>query len=130
MFWRVVVVLGGLSFVAGGCNVLSEARCASVDFGGAGRNVSYECLPGNQGEMSASQAGWLMLLGGAAMVMVAAWPLIRTMCSNLVAVRVDLDEYVVGHYGSSSAHYGSSSAHYHHAVSGQHKNAGCWCAAR
>ena len=116
MFWRAIVVLGGLSFVTGGCNVLNEARCASVDLGDADRNVSYECLPANQGDMSASQAEWLMFLGGA-MVVIAAWPLIRAIFFNHVAARVDRDEYVARHPGSSSAHY-------HHAVSGQHTETG------
>ena len=75
MFWRALIAFGGLTFMVGGCDVLTSG-CEEVDFGGTARRATYSCVEGN-GDMEAGPAGILMLGGGAAMVTLAGWPFIK-----------------------------------------------------
>ena len=96
MFWRVIAALCSLTFLFGGCGILLDDNCASVDFGGSGRSRTYTCYRyEHQGEMSASAAGGLMLLGGVALMTLAAWPLIRLARRNRRARRLGLDDLYV-----------------------------------
>lgn len=83
MFWRAIAALCALTFLMNGCLVLSDGNCKSVDIGGAGRRITYTCYPNETaGGMSAPAAGGLMLLGGLALLTLAAWPLIRMAREN------------------------------------------------
>ena len=69
VFWRLVAVVCGVTFVLGGCDVLLDDMCASVDFGGQRRSLGYTCYADERsGEMSGPVAGALMLFGGMAFV--------------------------------------------------------------
>ena len=78
MFWRILVVIGGLTFLAGGCQVLGDENCNSVDIGGNRRVMSFECHRSPRtGEFSGSTAGALGVAIGSAMILAASWPLVR-----------------------------------------------------
>jgi hypothetical protein len=65
MFWKIIGTIGAGTFILGGIDILSTTGCDSVDFGGAGRSSTYTCTYGEYpGEMSASTAGGLMVVGG------------------------------------------------------------------
>ena len=61
--WRLVIGLGSLTFIVGGCDVLAQKDCPSVKFGGTRRNVTFTCVQ-EGGNMSKGAAGSLMLAGG------------------------------------------------------------------
>jgi len=76
-------VVGGVTFVLGGCDVLLDDMCASVDFGGQRRALSYTCYANEgSGEMSGPVAGALMFFGGVALIMLACWPVIQSVREN------------------------------------------------
>lgn len=69
MFWRIIGTLGSGSFVLGGLEIASTSGCESVDFGGTARSSTYTCTFGQYpGDMSASAASGLMIVGGLAVI--------------------------------------------------------------
>ncbi|MFT7601769.1 MAG: hypothetical protein ACI8TP_004730 [Acidimicrobiales bacterium] len=82
--WRILTIFGGLTFLVTGAGILSDPECQSIDFGGQRRQLNFTCFDypassTNGGEMSASTAGWLAVLGGIAMIALSVWPFISAM---------------------------------------------------
>ena len=97
MFWRVLLVIGGLTFLTNGCQVLGDENCNSVDIGGNRRAMSYECHRSpNTGEFSGSTAGGLGVAIGSGMILLAVWPFV----SGVVEARRSAPQ--IGNYQSSS----------------------------
>jgi len=63
MFWLIIAIIGGGSFVFSGISVLSDPYCQSVDFGG-GRVIQMTCRNDSFGAFSQVSAGWLSILAG------------------------------------------------------------------
>ena len=78
MFWRILLVICGLTFLGNGCQVLGDENCNSVDIGGNRRAMSYECHRSpHVGEFSGSTAGGLGVAIGSGMILLAIWPFVR-----------------------------------------------------
>ena len=78
MFWRILLVIGALTFLVNGCSILSDEDCNSVDIGGNRRAMSVTCHRSpNAGEFSQGTAGGLGIVIGLGMITLAAWPLIQ-----------------------------------------------------
>ena len=78
MIWRILLVIGALTFLANGCSILSDEDCNSVDIGGQRREISVTCHRSpNAGEFSQGTAGTLGIVIGLGMITLAAWPLIQ-----------------------------------------------------
>ena len=74
MFWSVLGLIGGGSFIVNGFGVLTDPNCNTVGFGG-GRAVQvtcYESCAPMSGEFSGTFAGLGMLAVGAA-ILYFAW---------------------------------------------------------
>lgn len=74
VFWRILVFIGGITFVVAGLDILTTSGCESIDFGGSRRSATYSCVPEGAGDMSPGLAGVAMLALGAAMLALALWP--------------------------------------------------------
>jgi hypothetical protein len=83
VFWRVLIVIGGLTFLINGCQILGNEDCNSVDLGGTHRVISYSCLRSpNAGEMSGGAAGGLGVAIGLGMILLATWPAIQNVIES------------------------------------------------
>ena len=83
MFWRLLLVVCGLTFFVSGCNILTNEDCNSVDIGGTHRAISYSCHRSpNAGEMSGTGAGGLAVVVGLGMILLAVWPAIQNLSEN------------------------------------------------
>ena len=83
MFWRVLIVIGGLTFLINGCQILGNEDCNSVDLGGTHRVISYSCLRSpSAGEMSGGAAGGLGVAIGLGMILLATWPAIQNVIES------------------------------------------------
>ena len=70
MFWSIIGLIGGGSFIVNGFSVLTDPNCATVGFGG-GRVVQATCYAagtGMTGEFSGTSAGIGMLVVGAGII--------------------------------------------------------------
>ena len=73
MFWSVIGLIGGGSFIFNGFGVLTDPSCDTVGFGG-GRVVQvtcYEAGAGMSGEFSGTFAGLGMLAVGGVILYIA-----------------------------------------------------------
>jgi len=73
--FRVIAVVGGFTFIAGGIDVATAEQCGSVSFGGSRRNATYTCFAGDQGEIPAGLASTGMIAFGLIMILAGVWPL-------------------------------------------------------
>lgn len=68
MFWSIIGLIGGGSFIVNGVSVLTDSDCATVGFSG-GRAVSVTCYPEgsiyNTSGISGTVGGLGMLIVGA-----------------------------------------------------------------
>ena len=74
MFWSVLGLIGGGSFVVNGFSVLTDSSCDTVGFGG-GRAVQVTCYEAGaalSGEFSGTVAGLGMLVVGG-LILYFAW---------------------------------------------------------
>lgn len=74
MFWSVVGLIGGGTFIVNGFSVLTDPNCATVSFGG-GRVVQATCYQAGvpmSGDFSGTVAGLGMLAFGSLIVYLAA----------------------------------------------------------
>jgi hypothetical protein len=74
MFWSVLGLIGGGSFIVNGFSILTDPSCDTVGFGG-GRVVQvtcYEAGAGMSGEFSGTLAGLGMLAVGG-IILYIAW---------------------------------------------------------
>jgi hypothetical protein len=74
MFWSVLGLIGGGSFIVNGFGVLTDPSCDTVGFGG-GRVIQvtcYEAGAGMNGEFSGTVAGLGMLAAGT-LILYLAW---------------------------------------------------------
>ena len=74
MFWSVLGLIGGGSFIVNGFSVLTDPNCDTVGFGG-GRVVQTTCYQagaGMSGEFPGTVAGLGMLAGGG-LILYFAW---------------------------------------------------------
>jgi len=77
MFWRLIAVVCGLTFLVNGCQILGDDQCKSVDIGGNRRALQYSCYRyANQGDMSQGAAGGLGIAIGLGMIGLAIGPAI------------------------------------------------------
>ncbi len=77
MFWRLLMLAGGLSFLVTGCQILGDEDCQSVDIGGSARFVQATCYESStHGGMSGSTAGGLGVAIGLGMIGLAVGPVI------------------------------------------------------
>jgi hypothetical protein len=73
MFWSVLGLIGGGTFIVNGFSVLTDPNCDTVGFGG-GRVVQATCYPagvGMTGEFSGTVAGLGMLAVGGLIIYIA-----------------------------------------------------------
>ena len=73
MFWSVLGLIGGGSFIVNGFGILTDPSCDTVGFGG-GRVVQvtcYEAGVGMSGELSGTFAGLGMLAVGGVILYIA-----------------------------------------------------------
>ena len=73
MFWSVLGLIGGGSFIVNGFSILTDPSCDTVGFGG-GRVVQvtcYEAGAGMSGEFSGTLAGLGMLAVGGVILYIA-----------------------------------------------------------
>ena len=73
MFWSVLGLIGGGSFIVNGFGILTDSSCDTVGFGG-GRVVQvtcYEAGEGMTGEFSGTFAGLGMLAVGGVILYIA-----------------------------------------------------------
>ena len=84
MFWRVIAIICGLTFLVNGCQILGDDQCRSVDIGGTARAVQATCYQSaSQGEMSQGAAGGLGVLIGLGIIGFAIGPAVaRAAASN------------------------------------------------
>lgn len=74
MFWSVLGLIGGGTFIVNGFSVLTDPSCDTVGFGG-GRVVQVTCFEagaGMSGEFSGTVAGFGMLAVGG-LILYFAW---------------------------------------------------------
>ena len=75
MFWRVIAVIGGLTFLVNGCQILGDDQCKSVDLGGTARAMQFTCYRyPSQGDMSQGEAGGLGIVIGLGLIGLAIGP--------------------------------------------------------
>ena len=75
MLWRILATIGACSFMVGGCDIAATDGCESVDFSGSYRTARYACTYGEYpGDLSASTAVAVMVLGGLAAIAVMWLP--------------------------------------------------------
>jgi len=109
MFWRLLLVLFGLTFLANGAAILSDDDCKYVDLGGSRRVITYTCHSSgildmsseaiaervnayatgtshnterNPGDLSGGVAGGLGVAIGSGMILLAIWPVIQRFSGN------------------------------------------------
>ena len=73
MFWSVLGLIGGGSFIVNGFSILTDPSCDTIGFGG-GRVVQvtcYEAGAGMSGEFSGTVAGLGMLAVGGVILYIA-----------------------------------------------------------
>ena len=76
MLWRIFLVIGGLTFLVNGCEILGDENCQSVDIRG-GRFVQATCYQSpTRGGMSGGTAGGLGVAIGLGMIGLAVGPVI------------------------------------------------------
>ncbi len=93
LIWRLLLILGGITFLVNGAAILSDENCKYVDLGGTHRVISYTCL-GNEvnaynrlaapddADLSGGAAGGLGLAIGSGMILLAIWPVIQRFSEN------------------------------------------------
>lgn len=75
MLWRILATLGAGSFMVGGCDIAATEGCESVDFSGTYRTARYACTYGlYEGDLAASTAVAVMILGGLAAILLMWLP--------------------------------------------------------
>lgn len=67
MFWGILALIGGATFVFNGFGVLGDPECNTVSFGGA-RVVTATCYSDDMGAISGTLAGLGMLVFGAFLI--------------------------------------------------------------
>jgi len=93
MLWRLLLVIGGLTFLGNGVAILSDENCKFVDLGGTHRVVSYTChsigkaeahyrLNAPDRDLSGGAAGGLGVAIGSGMILLAIWPVIQRFSEN------------------------------------------------
>ncbi len=109
LIWRLLLILGGITFLVNGAAILSDENCKYVDLGGTHRVISYTChssgildmsreaiaerqkayLTGtshntelNPGDLSGGVAGGLGVAIGSGMILLAIWPVIQRFSEN------------------------------------------------
>lgn len=90
--WRILAIFGGITFIVTGTGVLSDPACESVDLGGGRRSVTFTCLDSpvgefGSGDLSATTAGWLAVLGGAALITISLWPFVSAYLQEMARQR-------------------------------------------
>ena len=77
LFWRAILGLCSLTFIAGGCDVWFDDDCPYVRIGeGGGRSIGYTCYTQDSGGRMPGALGGLLLFGvGAGMLALASRPL-------------------------------------------------------
>ena len=88
--WRVLGFLGGLTFLAGGIDVLNS-DCPEVLWGGTARSRTYACVE-NGGDISGTGAALLMLGGACLMLLFSLWPIIRFIITEVHYRRTGVDD--------------------------------------
>lgn len=85
MLWRILAAVGGVSFVVTGFGILTDPTCGAVTWGREGSPraavLTATCWPSQalapDGAWSQAAAGTTAFVGGAAVLLFAAWPLLR-----------------------------------------------------
>lgn len=76
MFWKILALIGAITFFITGIQVLLDPDCVSAGFSG-GRAVTLTCYQDSTGDMPASVAGLLCIGAGIAIISLAFWNQIR-----------------------------------------------------
>lgn len=89
MLLRLVVALGGITFVATGISVFLKDSCTSVTWGSHGSeragNFTATCHDAFvDGAMSQGAAGLLAMAAGLALILTVSVPLIRSRAAELI----------------------------------------------
>jgi hypothetical protein len=81
MIWKIIGGFCSLSFFITGFSVLGDPNCVSAEIGG-GRVIGVTCRPDTYGTWSGGAAGSIMLLIGAAMLVLVFWRETRNLVST------------------------------------------------
>ena len=93
VIWRLLLIVGGITFLVNGAAILSDESCKYVDLGGTHRVVSYTChsigkaesyyrLNAPDRDLSGGAAGGLGVAIGSGMILLAVWPVIQRFSEN------------------------------------------------